>query len=51
MKVLKFGGTSLGTATRIRKAAEIVRSNQNCIVVCSAMSGMTNALLDIASEW
>jgi aspartate kinase len=51
MKVLKFGGTSLGTATRIKKAAEIVRSNEHCIVVCSAMSGMTNSLLSIAGDW
>jgi aspartate kinase len=51
MKVLKFGGTSLGTATRIRKVAEIVRAHENCIVVCSAMSGMTNSLLAIAWEW
>jgi aspartate kinase len=51
MKVLKFGGTSLGTATRIKKAAEIVRANENCIVVCSAMSGMTNALLSIVNDW
>jgi aspartate kinase len=51
MKVLKFGGTSLGSSNRIRKAAEIVRTNQDCVVVCSAMSGMTNSLLQVAGFW
>lgn len=51
MKILKFGGTSLGSASRIRKAASIVRTNSECIVVCSAMSGMTNALLQIGNQW
>jgi aspartate kinase len=51
MKVLKFGGTSLGSASRIKMAADIVRTNTDCIVVCSAMSGMTNSLLQVASLW
>jgi aspartate kinase len=51
MKVLKFGGTSLGSAERIHTAADIVRTNPDCIVVCSAMSGMTNSLLQVASLW
>jgi aspartate kinase len=51
MKVLKFGGTSLGSAERIHTAAAIVRTNPDCIVVCSAMSGMTNSLLQVASAW
>ncbi len=51
MKILKFGGTSLGSAERIRIAANIARTNNDCIVVCSAMSGMTNSLLEVADTW
>lgn len=50
MKVLKFGGTSVGTAQRIRNLAEIIPSNEPIIVVLSAMSGTTNALIAIADE-
>ncbi|MFW5725376.1 MAG: aspartate kinase [Bacteroidota bacterium] len=51
MKVLKFGGTSLGNADRIRNAAIIASQNQDCIVVCSAMAGMTNSLLRVCDEY
>ncbi len=51
LKVLKFGGTSLGSAERIRVATDITRANENCIVVCSAMSGMTNSLIQVAQSW
>ena len=51
MKILKFGGTSLGNAQRIKAVANIVVSKGNCVVVCSAMSGVTNALEDIALAW
>ncbi|MDR2389765.1 MAG: aspartate kinase [Tannerellaceae bacterium] len=47
MKVLKFGGTSLGSAQRIRDVAELIKDNRN-IVVLSAMSGTTNALVEIS---
>lgn len=47
-KVLKFGGTSLGNAERIRQAATIVRQNPSALVVLSAMSGVTNCLEKIA---
>lgn len=50
MKVLKFGGTSVGTAQRIRNLAEIIPSNEPIIVVLSAMSGTTNSLIEIADE-
>ena len=50
MKVLKFGGTSVGTAQRIRNLAEIIPSNEPIIVVLSAMSGTTNALIAISDE-
>ena len=47
--VLKFGGTSVGTAERIKKVANIivgyVRKKFRVIVVSSAMSGVTNNLI------
>ena len=48
MKVLKFGGTSVGSSENIRKVTEIVRSSaaqEKTIVVVSAMSGVTNLLI------
>jgi len=48
MLVLKFGGTSVGTANNIKKVAQIVRSyNEPLIVVLSAVSGTTNTLIEI----
>lgn len=48
MKVLKFGGTSVGSAERIRSVATLIDDGSPKIVVLSAMSGTTNTLLDIA---
>lgn len=50
MKVLKFGGTSVGTAERIRNLAQIIPINEPLVVVLSAMSGTTNSLIEIADE-
>lgn len=52
MIVVKFGGTSVGDAGAIGRAAEIVRSrlDRQPVVVVSAMSGATNALLAIAEH-
>lgn len=49
MKVLKFGGTSVGSAENIRKVKSIVES-QNCdvIVVVSALGGITDKILNAA---
>ncbi len=47
MKVIKFGGTSLGTPDRMKKVAELI-ANEQAIVVLSAISGTTNSLADIA---
>jgi aspartate kinase len=48
MLVLKFGGTSVGNATNIKKVANIVNSYQESkIVVLSAVSGTTNSLVSI----
>lgn len=48
MKVLKFGGTSVGSAVRIKSVAELINDGQPKIVVLSAMSGTTNTLVEIA---
>ncbi len=47
MRVLKFGGTSLGDAARIRNVADIVESRceESPVVVVSAVGGTTDALL------
>ena len=51
MKVLKFGGTSVGKPERMHQVAEIVTSDQTPkIVVLSALSGTTNALVKIGEE-
>ena len=51
MRILKFGGTSLNDAERIKNAAQIVASTTPCITVCSAMGGMTNDLEKVIEAW
>ena len=48
MKVLKFGGTSVGSAAHMRRAADILAREGAGVVVLSAMSGTTDALQRIA---
>ena len=48
MKVLKFGGTSMGSAQRIREVAAIAGASGKSLVVVSAMAGTTNTLVEIA---
>ena len=48
MKVMKFGGTSVGTAQRIKDVAKLITERGRNIVVLSAMSGTTNTLEDIS---
>ena len=48
-KILKFGGTSLGTVERIKHVANLICNNELNLVVLSAMSGTTNSLAKIAS--
>ena len=48
MKVLKFGGTSVGSAQRIKNVAELICSRGKNIVVLSAMAGTTNTLVEIS---
>ena len=48
MKVMKFGGTSVGSAQRMKNVAKIVLDGQPNLVVLSAMSGTTNSLVEIS---
>lgn len=48
MKVMKFGGTSVGSAQRMKEVAGIVAKKGKNIIVLSAMSGTTNTLLEIS---
>lgn len=48
MKVKKFGGTSVGSAERIRNVGRLISSAGRNIIVLSAMSGTTNSLIEIA---
>jgi bifunctional aspartokinase / homoserine dehydrogenase 1 len=49
MKVLKFGGTSVGSAENIRKVREIVKSQQDdVVIVVSALGGITDKILNAA---
>lgn len=47
MKVLKFGGTSVGTAQRMKDVAKLITGDRK-LVVLSAMSGTTNSLVEIS---
>ena len=48
MKVLKFGGTSVGSAQRMKDVAKLITDGEKKIVVLSAMSGTTNTLVEIS---
>jgi aspartate kinase len=50
MKILKFGGTSVGTAVRMKEVAELISGNDKKIIVLSAMAGTTNTLVEIAEK-
>ena len=48
MKVLKFGGTSVGSPQRMKEVAKLINDGEKKIVVLSAMSGTTNSLIEIS---
>jgi len=50
MKVIKFGGTSVGSAERMFSVAKLIRSSEPRIVVLSAVSGTTNSLVEISAK-
>ena len=50
MKVMKFGGTSVGKPERMNEVMKLVTADQESkIVVLSAVSGTTNALVEIGN--
>ncbi|MDC1151428.1 aspartate kinase [Pelagibacteraceae bacterium] len=53
-KVLKFGGTSVGTIERIQHVASIIQKEHSAgnqvIAVVSAMSGKTNELINLSKD-
>src|SRR5688572_30005119 len=53
LQVMKFGGTSVGNAECIQRAAEIIASSASdseVVAVVSAMSGVTNRLIEAAHQ-
>ena len=50
MLVQKFGGTSVGSAQRMKAVAALIADGEHKIVVLSAMSGTTNSLIQ-ATEY
>ena len=50
MKVMKFGGTSVGSPERMKDVASLVtKSGKPTFIVLSAMSGTTNSLIEISN--
>ena len=50
MKVMKFGGTSVGSPARMKEVAKLItKSGEPTFVVLSAMSGTTNSLVEISN--
>jgi aspartate kinase len=55
LRVLKFGGTSVGTLERIQNVADIIKKfkdqGDDIVAVVSAMSGETNKLIEYAEHF
>ena len=49
MKVLKFGGTSVGKPERMHSIAQLISGSDRKLVVLSAVSGTTNSLVEISN--
>ena len=53
-KILKFGGTSVGTTERIELVANIIKKEKSAgnkiIAIVSAMAGKTNELINLSKE-
>lgn len=48
MRILKFGGTSVGSVQRMKDVAKLISTGEQNIIVLSAMSGTTNTLVEIS---
>ena len=55
LRVLKFGGTSVGTLERIQNVSQIIKKfrdqGDDIVAVVSAMSGETNKLIEYANNY
>ncbi|AYL96783.1 aspartate kinase [Mucilaginibacter celer] len=51
MKVLKFGGTSVGSPARMKALLDIINPAERQVVVLSAVSGTTNSLVEIGQAY
>ena len=51
MKVMKFGGTSVGSPERMKSVSKLITSSgEPVVIVLSAMSGTTNSLVEISVQ-
>ncbi len=50
MNILKFGGTSVGSAERMKALVSLISNSDKKIVVLSAISGTTNTLVEICNS-
>ena len=51
MRIMKFGGTSVGKPDRMHQVSQLItRDAEPTIVVLSALSGTTNALVEISNS-
>jgi aspartate kinase len=48
MKIMKFGGTSVGNPDRMKALISLINDEERKIVVLSAMAGTTNSLVEIS---
>ena len=48
MKIMKFGGTSVGTPDRMKSIVPLITGEERVVVVLSALSGTTNSLIEIS---
>jgi aspartate kinase len=48
MKIMKFGGTSVGKPERMKSIIPLIRGEESVVVVLSALSGTTNSLVEIS---
>ena len=50
MKVMKFGGTSVGKPERMQQVLQLITADEESkIIVLSALSGTTNSLVEISN--
>jgi len=47
MKIMKFGGTSVGSPDRMKALIQLINDDERKIVILSAMAGTTNSLVEI----